>query len=321
MAITRYLQVGEESEYGVESTNYNATIDPESADIESEDDDKLIYEGMSGLDRIASLGVYSTSGSFSMPVDSILSGYFWKWALGGYAVTGTDDGTGNMVAPFTHEFTPERGGTLPSFSAKVGKDIFEHKFFGNVIESIELEIESEWALMTVSTLGAKDEKGTLTEPTFNEGEVFSAPECTLDKGSTDISAKVQSASLSVETGANIEDGQGFGSRFPTKAFQGSMVATLELSLQFEDMTELEAYWGSATGPSIDTLQEFAYTLHLGVDYDITFPRMVYTAANQPSEGRDHIVQTVTARALFDQATGTGPIQVSVTNDKDTYAVA
>jgi ribosomal protein L12E/L44/L45/RPP1/RPP2 len=321
VAITRYLQIGEEAEYGVEAINYDETLDPDSVDLDSSEDDKLIYEGMSGLDRVAALGVYSTGGSFSFPVDDKISPWFWKWALGGYAVTGTDDGSGTMVSPFTHEFTPKKGALMPSFSAKVGKDIFEHIFLGNVIESIELEVESEWATMTVSTLGSKDKKGTLSEPDFTEGNVFTAPLVTLDKDGTDISAQAQSVSFSLETGANIEDSQGIGSRFPTKAFQGSTVATLELTLQFDNLDELVAFWGGDTEPSTNTMQEFGYNLHIGSDYDLIFPRMIYTAANQPVEGRDHVVQTVSARALFDSATGTGPLQVSVTNDKSSYTIA
>src|SRR5690625_3873702 len=121
MAITRYLKIGEESEYAVEATEYAETLDPESASIDPEGDDKLIYEGMGGLDRTAGLGVYSTAGDITIPLDDLATGWFWKWALGGYEVTGTDDGEGTISAPYTHIFTPKLGGLMDSFSAKIGK--------------------------------------------------------------------------------------------------------------------------------------------------------------------------------------------------------
>jgi hypothetical protein len=156
---------------------------------------------------------------------------------------------------------------------------------------------------------------------FTEGNVFTAPMASLEKNGTDMSASVNSLSLTVETGANIENSQGFGSRFPKKAFMGSMVVTLEVALGFDSDKELIAFWGGSDGPSTTTLQEFSYALHLGSNLDIIFPRLIYTASSQPVEGREGIVQTVTARALFDQSTGTGPIQISLTNDKESYTVA
>jgi len=312
MAITRYLMIGEESQYGVEATSYPETIDPETANLDPAGDDKLIYEGMSGLDRKAGLGVYSTEGDITFPLDDRVSGWFFKWALGGYEKTGD-------AAPYTHIFTPSTKPLMDSFSAKIGKDIFEHIFLGNVIESIELEVESEWALMTVSTLGAKDKKGTLaTTVDYTEGQLFTAPMASLTKGATDKSAAINSLTLSIETGADIEGSQGFGSRFPTKAFRGSTVVEMEMELGFDSTEELLAFWGGADGPSSTTIEEMNYTLSFGDNLDFIFPRVVYTSSEQPAEGREGIVQSLTARALYDDATGTGPIQISLTNDVESY---
>ncbi|WP_373896383.1 hypothetical protein [Virgibacillus sp. CBA3643] len=316
MAITRYLKIGEESEYAVEATSYPDALDPETVDLDSEDDDKLIYEGISGLDRVAGLGVYSTAGSITVPLDDKIAPWFWKWTLGGYEVTG------DSTTSFTHIFSPVTGGTLTSFSAKVGKDIMEHIFLGNVIESLELEVESEWALMTVNTLGAKDKKGTLSDQVdFNEGNIFTAPMVSLSKDGSDISPQIRSMTFSLETGADIESSQGFGSRFPTQAFSGSMVASAELTLSFENVDQLITFWGDQDAPSEDTIQETSYTINFGDSFDISMPRVVYTASNQPVEGRDSVEQTVTARALYDDTNKEGPVVVSVTNDKDSYSVS
>jgi len=319
MAITRYLKIGEEAEYGVEATEYPETLDPESASIDPEGDDKLIYEGMGGLDRTVGLGVYSTAGDITIPLDDLVSGWFFKWALGEYEVTGTDDGEGNITAPYTHIFTPSTKPLMDSFSAKIGKDIFEHVFLGNVISSIEIEVESEWALMTVSVIGAKDKKDVLADTVdYTEGQFFTAPMASLTKGSTDRSASINSLSLSIETGADIESSQGFGSRFPTKAFRGSTIVEMEMELGFDDEEELLAFWGGNDGPSISNIEEMDYTLSFGDNIDFIFPRVVYTASGQPAEGREGITQSVTARALYDDVEKVGPIQITITNDKETY---
>lgn len=304
--------IGEETEYAVEATEYSETLDPESAALDPESDDKLIYEGMSGIDRIAKLGVYSTSGSITLPLDDLATGWFWKWLLGGYEVEGTEPS-------YTHIFTPKRETLMPSFSAKVGKDFIEHTFLGNVIESVELAVENEWALLTINVLGAKDKKSTLEENIeFTEGNVFTAPMASLEKNSTDISASISAMNLSIETGADIERGQGFGSRFPTKAFAGSLVVNIELTLGFDTEDELITFWGGSDGPSNENIDEVEYSVHFGDNVDLTFPRLVYTASGQPAEGREGIEQTVTARALFDDTTKEGPILVSLTNGKESY---
>lgn len=313
MAITRYLMIGEEQEYGVEAQNYTETLDPESASIDPAGDDKLIYEGIGGLDRTVGLGIYTTSGEISVPLDDVATGWFWKWALGGYEVSGDAENG------YTHIFTPKPGGLMPSFSAKIGKDIFEHVFLGNVIESIELEVDSEWALMTISTIGAKDKKSTLQDRVeYTEGKMFTAAMASLTKNGEDKNASINSLSLSIETGANIEDSAGFGSRFPTKAFRGPMVVELELELGFDSVEELIDFWGDEEGPSTSKVNEFGYTLSFGNNLDFIFPRLIYTASGQPIEGRDKISHTLTARALYDDKTGEGPLIISLTNNKPSY---
>lgn len=313
MAITRYLKIGEESEYAVEATEYAETLDPESASIDPAGDDKLIYEGMGGLDRRAGLGVYSTAGDITLPLDDWATGWFWKWALGNYEVSGNEE-TG-----YTHIFSPAKTPLMHSFSAKIGKDVFEHVFLGNVVSSISLEVANEWALMTVSTVGAKDKKSTLDENIeYTEGTYFTAPMASLRKNNVDISASINSLTLSIETGANIEDSAGFGSRFPTKAFRGALVVNLEAELGFDSVEELIAFWGDNEGPSTTNIDEFSYTLSFGDNLDFIFPRLVYTASGQPAEGRENIIQSVTARALYDDVNKEGPIIVSLTNNKESY---
>lgn len=313
--ITRYASFAEETSFAEEAGGQKETLDPESAEFDPSEEDKIVYEGMSGLDRLAGLGMYMTEGSLSVPVDKYVAPFFFKWALGNYEVSG-DTGA------YTHTFSPSTAPTMPTFTSWIGKDILEHVFLGNAVSTIEIEVEDEWANMSVETVGVKDKRGTLQENVdFTEGKVYAAHEVSLSKGDTDITADVQSMTFSLETGASAEDGQGPGSRFPKKIYRGAMVVSLETTLGFTDPQELINFWGDSDGPSENTMEEAAYTIHLGEDIEITLPRVIYMSATQPVSGREFIEQTVSVRALIDTDAGNeGPVIVSVTNDKESYDV-
>lgn len=314
MAITRYLKIAEEKEFGEKASKDDRfTLDPESAEIDPEDDDKLIWEGMSGLDWLAAVGPYSTSGDIVLPFDKNVAPWFFKWALGGYEKDGK-----------THKFFPDRKPTLTSFTAWIGKDITEQIFLGNAVEEIELEVEDEWAEMTVSTVGQKDEKGELDDKIkYDVTDAFTAPMVTVERGDdNDMTADVDSLTLTISTNAEVEDAIGPGSRFPQKAYNGELEVTLEMELGFTKTDELERFWGGSDGPSKDTIEDFPITLHLGEDVDVQLPRAIYTQAEQPAEGRDTIVQTLTAQGLVDpDEDNEGPIIVSVDgNDVNEYKI-
>lgn len=313
--ISKYLRFGEESAFGQEAANLPETVDPTSASLDPAGDDKLIHEGMGGLDRVAGLGVYSTAGDISIPLDDAATGWFWKWALGGYEVSGSADN-------FTHTFSPQLSGLMTPFTCAVGKDLFEHVFTGNVISEISLEADSEWANLSVSVVGSRDLRGDLVDDVvYTEGHMYTAPEGRLVSGQTDRSADINSVNLSISTGANIEDSAGFGSRFGSKATRGSMEVTLELSLAFDSMDELVRYWGGSDGPSSDTITEESYTLSFGDAIDIVIPRAVATAVEQPADGRGTITQSVTLRGMYSETTKTGPVEVHLTNNRESYTNA
>lgn len=313
MAISRYFAFAEETTFGTAATAAE-TIDPESVEIDPSGDQALIYEGVSRLDRVVAPAPYMSEGSFTTPFDLKAFPWFLKWALGGYEVTGT-------TPSFTHRFFPEQSALMKSFTARAGKDVFEHVFTGCVVENISLELDDGFLLASVDLLGGKDSKSSLqATPTFTQGAIYAPHQVTASINGTDESANIESFSITIETGADNEAGLTIGNRFPRRAYRGAFMVEIELGLSFFSTTQLEKFWGTATGPTTTTLQEFEMTINVGPDIDIIIPRAVYTAMEQPLGGRDRIEQTATLRALV-KDDGTGPIEFSITNDKASYVVA
>jgi len=310
MAVYRYFAIGEETTFGtaVPAVEY---IDPESAEVDPSGDQAIIYEGISGLDRIAKPGAYFSEGSITAPVDLKVFPWFFKWTLGEVTTTGADPS-------YTHTFSPNQSSLMPSFTARVGKDIFEHVFPGMVVSSLELELEDALLVGTVEMVGGKDEKGTLASPVeFTEGEVYAFHEVTATIDGVDESAILESFTLTIETGADNEAGRTVGSRFPRRAYRGALSVELEMNLAFDSTRHLEKFWGTPNGPTSGDLLEFPLTINVGPNIDIVIPRGIYTSMEQPVGGRERIEHTGTVRGLV-AADGTGPIQISVTNDKPSY---
>src|SRR5690606_9724813 len=86
-------------------------------------------------------GAYFSEGSLTTPVDLVAFPWFFKWALGGYSKQGE--------GPYTHTFFPQQSPLMKSFTARVGKDIFEHVFTGMVVSTLELALEDQLLLGTV----------------------------------------------------------------------------------------------------------------------------------------------------------------------------
>ncbi|MCH5586316.1 phage tail tube protein [Shimazuella sp. AN120528] len=310
MGITRYFSYGEEATFGTPALAVE-TIDPESAELDPSGDQALIYEGVSRLDRTVAPAFYRSEGSLSTPVDLTAFAWFLKWALGGYTVTGT-------APSFTHHFFPEQSALMKSFTARVGKDVFEHIFTGCVVDSLSLELDDGFFVGSVDIAGGADQKGTLqANPTFTQGEIYAPHQVTAEINGVDESATIEKLSIKIETGADNEAGRTIGSRFPRRAYRGAFSVEIELGLSFFSTMQLERFWGTATGPSTNKLTEIDTVIHVGDNMDILIPRAVYTAMSQPLSGRDRIEQTATIRALV-KADGTGPIEFSITNNKASY---
>lgn len=313
MGITRYLSFVEEANHGTPVPTGGETIDPTSAELEPSGDTVLVYEGVSRLDRKVAPGPYLNEGSISTAFDDKAFPWFIKWALGGYEVSGE-------APSFTHRFFPQQGALLQPFTTRVGKDIFEHIYSGCVVGTLGIEYDREFVNANVDVIAGRDSQQALNAtPTFTEGNIYAGCNVTVEIDATDQSTYVETFTLTIETGADAENGVTVGSRYPRRAFRGSFLVELEMTMSFFDTSQLELFWGDPAGPLGCNVGDFPMTIHVGDNVDIILPRLTYTNVSIPLPGRDRIEQTVTARALV-AADGSGPIEFSITNDKASYTV-
>lgn len=314
MAVTRYFSFAEETTFGVPVLSGGETIDPESAPVDPNGESMIVYEGVSGLDRIVVPGNYTSGGSVTAPFDLKAAPWFLKWLLGGYQVSGGGP-------TYTHTFFPQQDSLLKSFTARVGKDKFEHVFSGCVVSSMSLTGDANIINATVNILGGKDQKEDLNpSPTFTYGNVYAPCNVTMEVDNVDRSIYIERFTLNIENGADNASGITFGSRFPRRAYRGALLVTMELGVSFFDTSELERFWGDPAGAvGCQTPGTYNTIIHLGTDIDIILPRCVYTAVTTPLEGRERIQQTVSLRALASMDGLTSPITFAITNDVEEYA--
>lgn len=293
----RYAGFAKEAGYGQAAAAAAFHVDITSATLDTPTDSEIVYEG--GIGRSAKVkrpGYYSPAGNIVYGIDINTIIYFLKWALGGYKFTA---GTPNK-----HEFWGSDNSLLDSFTAFVGKDVFEHRFAGCVINSLELVIEGGFVVATVAINAKKDAKRTLLSEEdliLTEEYPLVFHEVTASVGGSDVSADVKRLTLSINNNTDVAAGRGLGSRHPQRIPVNNRETTFSLNLWFGDGDQLQRFWGSETGPSEDGGEEFPTTIKFdtgdGKEMEIKIPRAFYTQVQTQASGRDELVQECSARAL------------------------
>jgi hypothetical protein len=221
---------------------------------------------------------------------------------------------------YIHTITPVDGNAIPTFNAFLGKDIFEHKFLGCVLNSLEFSVEQELANLALDIMAQKDVKKTLTileDLLLTSGchgeRQRSFADVTLRIGDyggalSDISAKVRALALSINNNATTEENVGLGSRFPKDGTVGALDITGTATLQFESTEYKEDFWGNASG-AVDgdpTLKQIEVTINAGGivaggwgDCVITLGRVLLQSVNIQPSGREKLMQEVAFQAQYD----------------------
>ena len=316
MAVLRYLGLAEEGSYNPDVAPQAAFhVDIASATLDVPGEAQMIYGG--GLNRSAYLhrpGFYAPSGNIVYAMDIRTIAFLLKWALGGYKFTAGD--------PNLHEIWGSSDSFLPSFCARLGKDLFEHVFHGCGINSLQIQVEGEFVLATAEIIAAKDSRADIKDVTdllLPDEYPLAFHEVTAKLGGTavgdDKSADIKSLTININNNLSAEDGRGIGSRHPYRLPAGERELTISKQLWYEDIEQLQTYRGGNDGPANAGTTETE--LHITIDSGefgnlvMSLPRFVYTNVQQQPSGRDELVQSTEGRAFMtDQMLDDGTTEIS-----------
>lgn len=315
MAIKRFVGFGKETTFGTKASAPKYVIDPKSADLAPSGNAVETFAGASGLDNIAKATKYATKGKFEVPLNSETFGQLMYYTLGsaGYTKSGT-------APTITHTFVPAQAQLMDSFTAFIGKDVYEEVVTGCSIDSIDISVEKGIITASGNIVGGQDTKGDFGgaggRTLYTGGKFYSPQDTSVLVGGTDTSAKIEGFKISINT--NPEQQFAIGSQFPARNFRGALEVTGEFTLSFFDTVELERFWGGTTGRT-NTVNMFNVTFNIGTELDIILPNAVYMNMSQPLAGRGRVQQTAQFKGLM-ATDGTGPVQVVLTNAVTDYGV-
>ncbi len=297
-----------------------AHVDIASASLDAPSEPDILYEG--GLQRTAATrrpGFYSPSGNivYAFDIDSI--GEYLRYALGGYVFTADDPEIGLN----THEFYGSAEATLPSFVARLGKDVltddtnFEHLFSGCVLGQIAFSVSDALAQATLDITAARDSRAdilAISDLILPTSYPLAFHELTAKIDSVDQSVLLKSSELTINNNPSADDGRSIGSRFPRRIPVGERATTFSFELFWESILQLQKYWGGTDGPitgpnNVEFPIELTYNSGddggaFGVDRTmvITLPKAWFMSAPIQPSGRGEAVQTLTGQALLSQVT-------------------
>ncbi len=293
-----------------------AHVDIASASLDTPAEPDIIYAG--GLQRTAQTrrpGFYSPAGNivYAFDIDSI--GEYLRYVLGGYVFTLDDPEAGLN----THEFYGDASATLPSFVARLGKDIladatnFEHVFSGCTLSQLQVAVSDALAEATLDIQAARDSRAdilAITDLLLPTSYPLAFHEMTASLDGADQSVLIKSAEFTINNNAAAADGRSIGSRFPRRIPVGERASTFTLELFWDTILQLQKFWGDTDGPftgdnNVEFPIVFTYNASdddgaFGVDRTmvVTFPAAWYMSAPIQPSGRDEATQTLTGQGLL-----------------------
>jgi len=209
----RYFGLDQESSYGTGAGSY----------VWGEVDDESLAPSYELMDR-ADMSRYATAKSVSGKETSagganfaIMADDFMGNVLKGFYPTDSKTGAGPQ---YTHTFA--ENGTLPSFSAKVGRTDFEHTYTGLVMDRLSFSASlNEYAMASCDMLGKMESAPTssMSTPSFADSldAMHFANIDVFFKGNASASQYVKSFDLELTLNRDGDNACGLGSTTYTRA--------------------------------------------------------------------------------------------------------
>ena len=225
-----------------------------------------------------------------------------------------------VTSPFTHIFAPNNESTLPSFTARIGKDVFEHVFEGATVDRLSFSVDRGFLTCSVSVQARKDSSVTLNagSKSFNR-DIYTFRHGTTFIAGVDETAAVEGFSLEIANNLDAEGGVRMGSRFPREFPVQGLDVSGSLSLAFDSADEYARFWGASGGPSEDGADTFKLeqVFNSGVNWlKFALESVYWTQVSTPVSGRGRITQGVEFRAMENPVWGA--INIEAVNTKDRY---
>lgn len=301
--MSRYFAFGDEALYGELAEDRIMYMDLGKCGIDAAQGAYLDLPTMERTANRTKKGFYSPSGSSEYAMDLLSLQYFLRYAMGGYNFVDNADDPDEFNI---HEIYQTSSRILPSFSAFVGKDTFEHQFSGLVIDKIGISVSDGLCNCSFDVIGKQDFRDDLkneSEITKHEGYPLAFYEVRTYKDENDISPDITNWAWEHSNSGTAKQGQ--GSMFPSKIRANAAAPTLKIDMEFEDESLLQEYWGGANGPTPKTdyfsLQS-DFVDENGYMMNFKLPKCYLKNVPQTIEGSDVITQSLELGLLADVVT-------------------
>jgi hypothetical protein len=321
--VRRYAGFGNEAVFGT-AVPAEFHVDMQSASLDAPSGTEMYYGGGLGRGiRTRRPGYYRPEGNVVYAWDIRTITHMLRWALGGYVFAA------DAPAPGTnrHEIFGSDEVLLPSFTSRIGKDVFEHVFAGCVVDSLELDLASDFLLATMAVSAQKDSKAVLqaeADLLLPDEFPLAFHEVSLElPTASDVSADVRALKLTIANNLRGDAGRGIGSRFPRRLPAGQRDVTVALDLWYEDTERLESFWGAAAAASDNGAADLEARIVADAGADgqlaIDLPSAHFSQVQTQPQGRDEIVPSHELRAivgdveLADASTRRSELLVTVEN--------
>jgi hypothetical protein len=327
---TRYVSAAKEVTFNTPVTSEEAVGEVESESFQQSFDvlkrNDMNYYGAAK----AVLSKKIAEGSFSM---ALQPDDFTFMMLHGIMGADSEDSDGTVERTFS-ELAVNSTASLPSFTFLVGRDDNEHVFPGQVLESISISASvGEYAMMTVNTVGAKQNDSTAAlgtaVPSYTGDAAHFAKAFVNFEGDADSSSNystlVQSIDFEIKTGRDLDNSYSLASETCVRAppvtmreVTGSItfhkaLLTGEVTNEpyFDELVDATATNGNALVNPGSGTPALSALFYVDANHFIRFDffKIHYEMPETSVSGRDSQTMTVNFHGLYDLGDANAMMQI------------